>query len=114
MSRRMRSGSVASHGRGPTEAPWKTPNSSGMGAGYSRPDGSLTSAAPYFRQDPGAQRRRIGVHDPGERRCRVEAEPPPGVIRATTLRCESWPERDVPVGEPSGLKPWPKGIAFDR
>src|SRR5262245_28020979 len=44
MSRRMRSGSVTSHGRGPTEAPWKTPNSSGMGAGYSRLDGSLTSA----------------------------------------------------------------------
>src|SRR5262245_54791613 len=43
MSRRMRSGSVTSHGRGPTEAPWKTPNSSGMGAGYSRIDGSLTS-----------------------------------------------------------------------
>jgi len=44
----MRSGSVTSHGRGPTEAPWKTPNSSGMGAGYTRLDGSLASPTPYF------------------------------------------------------------------
>src|SRR5262245_14245965 len=50
MSRRMRCGSVTSHGRGPTEAPWKTPNSSDMGAGYSRVARLLTSANTHLQK----------------------------------------------------------------
>src|SRR5262245_21125331 len=63
----MRSGSVTSHGRGPTEAPWKTPNSSGMAAGYTRLGGSLTSATPYFDDSLGlCEGSRL--HGPGPRR----------------------------------------------